>query len=310
MPGNDNTLATEGNGIPWCGKSLRAIVGGAAALLFFAAGLQAETGGGSPSLADPAADAQPVALAKSGDGPCTDEPCLGQWGHADGCGCCSLPCWTVDANALFLTRRVSSAPLITDFASGAELLSASTTDLSSHPGVDIGLTRHWDCGNALEVRYAGVDRWNAQALIPTNAGDPLQINAGIPLFIAAGTAIDAHYASQWHSFEFNGRHELCQQRLTLLAGFRYVELDEDWGFTLVDTAPAAASETATRNRLYGFQLGGQAVLWDRGGRLSLDAVGKAGIYGNCAAQDSLNVAARISQQRMTGRRRRFWASWD
>jgi hypothetical protein len=202
--------------------------------------------------------------------------------------------WTVDANALFLTRRVAPASLIADYTTGAGLLNASSLDLSTHAGVEFGLIRHWDCGNAVEVRYAGVDGWDAQTVVPTNPNDVLQINLGIPLTVAAGSAIDADYASQWHSFEINGRHEFCQQRLAVLAGFRYVEVDENWGFTLVDTAPLYELEASTRNRLYGFQLGGQAVLWDRGGRLSVDAVGKAGIYGNRAAQDTLFVTAAAS----------------
>jgi len=195
--------------------------------------------------------------------------------------------WTVDANALFLTRRVAPVSLITDFDSGADVLSTSALDLCSHTGLELGLTRHWGNGNALEARYAGVDGWNAQAFVPTTLGDSLQINAGVPLFNAAGTAIDASYASQWHSFELNGRREICQQRAVLLAGVRYAELDEAWGFALSEGSSPLQLETSTRNRLWGFQLGGDAVLWDRGGRLSLEGDAKAGIYGNRAAQASL-----------------------
>lgn len=161
--------------------------------------------------------------------------------------------------------------------------------MSCHAGFEASLSRHFDNGNSLEVGYAGVDRWNVESVTPTPPGDILRINAAIPAFAVAGTAIDAHYASQWHSFELNARHEFCQRRLAVLAGFRYAEVDEEWGFTLVGTAPLIPSlslDTTTRNRLYGFQLGGQAVLWDRGGPLSIEGLGKAGVYGNHAAQDS------------------------
>ena len=90
----------------------------------------------------------------------------------------------------------------------------------------------------------------------------------------AGTAIDAGYVSQWHSFEVNAGHEFCQRRLAVLAGFRYAEIDESWGFgwSLVGTMPSLSFDTATRNRLYGFQFGGQALLWDRGGPLSIEGL--------------------------------------
>lgn len=249
-------------------------------------------GEGIVSLADGlhvGADHVSLAQEASGDGPHDLDPriCCDRFA-----ACRESAWWTVDANALFLTRRVAPASLIV--TTGEDVLNASSLDLATHGGVEFGLTRHWDCGNAVEVRYAGVDGWNAQTLVPTDVGDPLQLNAGIPLNVAAGTAIEADYASQWHSFEINGRHEFCQQRLAVLAGFRYVEVDENWGFTLVDTAPLYELEASTRNRLYGFQLGGQAALWDRGGRLSVNAVGKAGIYGNRAAQDTLFVTAEAS----------------
>jgi hypothetical protein len=265
-------------------RNVTPIALGLASLLLLGVSLRAESPGLTPArLSDPLADASPVSAESD-----TEPVAQDFWGQdGESCECGSLSRWTVDANALYLSRRVAPVPLINDDATGAGLLSTSSLDLSAHAGMEFGLTRHGDNGNALEMRYAGVDRWDAQTRVPTNAGDLLQINAAIPLFSVAGTAIDASYASEWHSFEFNGRHELCQQRLALLAGFRYVELDEGWSFTLVDGDPPLGLNTSTRNRLYGFQLGGEGVLWDRGGRLSLDGSGKAGVYSNFAAQDSL-----------------------
>lgn len=45
-------------------------------------------------------------------------------------------------------------------------------------------------------------------------------------------------------------------------------------------------DTHTHNRLYGVQCGADALLWDRGGPLTVDLIGKAGIYGNRASHDS------------------------
>jgi hypothetical protein len=86
--------------------------------------------------------------------------------------------------------------------------------------------------------------------------------------------------------EINGQCRLLD-RWTFLAGFRYVELDEHFAADWIDAPAPFHYDTATRNRLYGFQIGGAGMLWDRGGPLSIEAVGKAGVFGNAAAHDSV-----------------------
>ncbi len=145
------------------------------------------------------------------------------------------------------------------------------------------MARRIGCNNAIEFRYFGIDDWNATSVTTTTPGDLLRVNAAVPIFTLSGDAIDAAYASKLHNAEINGLHQL-NERWSLLAGFRYLELDEHSTLSLVNPAVPFDYECATQSRLLGFQLGGQAALWDHGGPFTLDAVGKAGLFNNSAAQ--------------------------
>jgi len=219
-------------------------------------------------------------------------------GNADACyddspdGACRWgglscsPTWTVTAEALFLQRR-GPAPAVLMFNTANEIqdLNASSFNFDFRPGADVSLAYNINPGNALEVRYLGIDQWHASANAVTTPGDLLQINAAIPLFAFAGTAMNADYTSEFHNFEINGWHRVSD-RLALLAGFRYAELDEQFQITLADTVIPFTYDARTWNRLYGFQLGGKAALWDRGGPFTVEGIGKAGICGNAAEQGS------------------------
>jgi hypothetical protein len=194
--------------------------------------------------------------------------------------------WTVTADALFLARRDPAAVVWAyNTANPAQQVDAADFDFGYHAGFDVSVARRLGCENAIEFRYFGIDHWNATSNTTTAPGDLLRFNAAVPVFTFSGDAIDAAYASQLHNAEINGCHQLTE-RLSLLAGFRYVELDERAAANLVNSAVPFNYDSATRNRLLGFQLGGQTSLWDRGGPFILDAVGKAGIFNNSAAQHS------------------------
>jgi hypothetical protein len=67
-----------------------------------------------------------------------------------------------------------------------------------------------------------------------------------------------------------------------------LELDEDFHADLIDATNSSGTyDVATRNRLYGAQVGFEAALLNVENRLRLDAVGKAGIFGNSGAQSSV-----------------------
>ncbi|MGB6045051.1 MAG: hypothetical protein WBF93_17985, partial [Pirellulales bacterium] len=222
--------------------------------------------------------------------------------RCDACDLCSNtdccePAWTFTADALFLHRSdPASLVLIENTANPVENLNTGQLDLGVHTGVDLSLTLQLDEFDSLEVRYFGVDPWSAAASIPTTPGDLLRLNTAVPLFVDAGDSIDARYASELHNFEINGLTDVTD-RLTLLGGFRYLELDEDLRATLINSLTPFSYGVATRNRLYGFQLGGRFKFWEsccqddcsgccRCGRLTIDGTGKAGVYGNALARES------------------------
>ena len=170
-------------------------------------------------------------------------------------------------------------------ANPAQNFDAADFHFGFQAGLDVSVARRFGCDNAIEIRYFGIDDWNATSIATTTPGDLLRVNAAVPVFTFSGDAISAAYASQLHNAEINGLRQF-NDRLSLLAGFRYTELDEHAAANLVNSAVPFDYDSTTRNRLFGFQLGGQATLWNQCGPFTLDAVGKAGIFNNSAAQDS------------------------
>lgn len=212
------------------------------------------------------------------DASCSD-PCL----ISD--RCCG-PLWSVTADVLFLQRRdPARAVLMENTMDPAQSLNAGQFNFDFETGCDMSIVRRRGCNNALEIRYFGVDQWDALATSATTPGSLLRVNTALPVFTLAGTAMTGRYDSQLHNAEFNAHHYIGD-RLSVLAGFRYAELDDSLSLSLVNSAIPFTYNTVTQNRLYGMQLGGRGVLWNCGA-LTIDAVGKAGLYVNEASQDSL-----------------------
>jgi hypothetical protein len=233
-----------------------------------------------------------------GDGPegdsanvVTTSPC--ECGGQLACGCgpnddagWGGSLWTVTADALLLERRDPAAVVWAEnLADPTQRFDAADFHFGFQAGVDVSVARHLGCDSTIEIRYFGIDAWNATSLTSTTPGDLLQVNAAVPVFTLSGDAISTAYASQLHNTEINSLRRL-NDRLSLLAGFRYTELDEHASATLVNSAVPFTYDSATRNRLFGFQLGGQATLWNQCGPFVLEACGKAGIFNNSAAQNS------------------------
>lgn len=196
-----------------------------------------------------------------------------------------LPLWAATADALFLNRGTPSSNVLAfNTADPTQNLNTSNFNFGVHTGFDLSLLRYLDSDHALELRYFGVDHWRSEFSTPTTANNLLQINSAVPVFTFSGTGVDANYASALHNAEINGRRKI-NENWTLIAGFRYAELNERLSTSLVASAVPFSYDAAIRNRLYGFQLGGQARLLSRR-KFSLDAFGKAGILGNAAAQSS------------------------
>ena len=138
-----------------------------------------------------------------------------------------------------------------------ENLNADNFDFGTETGVDVSLTRSLGACNALELRYFGIDGWDAAVAVATTPNELLRFNAAPPVFVTSGDAIAASYESKLHNAEINVSHEYCDW-LNLMAGFRAVELDERGNADLVNPAVPFGYDVTTRNRLYGGQVGAQS----------------------------------------------------
>jgi hypothetical protein len=198
------------------------------------------------------------------------------------------PCWTVTAGGLLLQRSTPDAVVLTsNGADPTEALNASQFDFGLHGGYEIGLTRHDVLhGFDVEAKFFAIDGWSQGATALTS-GTPQIHFLPPPLMLPRPGARDitSCYTSELTSLEINLRRQVaCLPACSWLVGFRYLELDEGLGMTFTDPVavqPTIAHDVNVRNRLYGFQIGGDLDLLS-GGRWDLTGFLKAGIYGNAA----------------------------
>jgi hypothetical protein len=195
--------------------------------------------------------------------------------------------WTATADALIMSRTATAgAPLLLS-PLGANLLNSAGLAFSPTVGPRLDLMRHAGNGWDLELNYFGLDSWNATADFPpaaipaTIGGLILDRSLKLPVTEAQFT-----YRSQIDSGEINLRHS-CGGWLTALAGFRCVELEEQYAVTGTESVYGKPFQHAVdaHNHLFGFQLGADGRLLDRGG-LSIDGIVKAGVLYDAASQDS------------------------
>ncbi|QDT00083.1 BBP7 family outer membrane beta-barrel protein [Adhaeretor mobilis] len=195
-----------------------------------------------------------------GPGNC-DEWCLG-------------PHWEVEASGLMLYREDADWSRVTaDVGVAPEFIS----QFDHSPGARVFATAYNEHGYGLQIGYEGVGAWNSRA----------EYDLG-------GATRSFDYQTSLNSIEINF---LTQRPSTwkFFAGFRYVELDEDFrDFTANDIAnPAPADPAAApfatidngqdfilENRLIGFQLGGLRDTWQVNSRFTLEPFANAGVYCN------------------------------
>jgi len=202
-------------------------------------------------------------------------------------GPCDCPRWAVQVDALMLWQAGSpSRELYSDPGSVALDANDLRTPLSSDPRYALIFNR--DRCRSVEVNYFGVWSFAGQAAAMPQ-GVPMRMNdlAGLSYddVIAAEASSQAHIKS----LEVNFR-QVGWGGIRWLQGFRWVE----WGQQLVMAdvfvdefgVGTEALQVNTLNNLYGWQWGGDATLWNRGGRLRFNGVAKAGIFGNVGARQT------------------------
>ena len=218
---------------------------------------------------------------------------------ADCCQPCLCPRWTASAeficferiggvNQTLVTTYPPHYPLVP--GTGIETLNANDLHQGFAGGPRIDLIRHGDCGYDLELSYFQIDGWSSVGDIAPNYGGPLAPPPNWLVFTAPGNFLqltdypDQHmvwvYTTRLYNAELNVRRALSPC-VTVLAGFRWVNLWEDLQGTMPTERVVPFWDTKTNNNLYGLQIGAECKLLNRG-RFSIDGLLKAGIFDNSA----------------------------
>jgi hypothetical protein len=195
------------------------------------------------------------------------------------------PLWSVSAGTVILHRSMSQSSTLAENYNGTNtLLDASDFKFGWNAGADIGVTRRvdkYEAFDAIDFRYFGVQDWQANTSIETGRFWRFPSSPGI---FANSAQIDASYTSQLHSAELNLQRDSSWNRLTWLAGVRWIGLDERLNMLASFAQGTPSNYTySTQNNLYGGQIGAALKLWENGGPLHVNCVSKAGLYGNSAA---------------------------
>ena len=214
--------------------------------------------------------------------------------QGDVCGIRCCPKWVFQADALFLWQNnIASRPLYLNSATGATILDSNDISPSVGIGPRLALLRNFNECTAFEANYFIVQSLTGTASLPTTSRGYEQASLHGFIYNDINDAtVDTD--SKIQSLELNYRRR--RGFATFLAGFRYVEwlstMQINDNFTSIIPPGAApfdgtdAFTTRTGNELYGGQLGCDLMLWNRGQRIRVNGVGKAGVFFNQAFQRS------------------------
>jgi hypothetical protein len=227
-----------------------------------------------------AALAGPIQLTGACETTCSacNTACDSCCGCGDGCNCGDPCCgqfkWYASAGVIFLKRdRPAPGTVVAANPGGTPFSRASDFSFDWDPGIDVSLARRFSGGNILEGRYFGVDSTDRNSFITPGSF----IGAGFTG--PAGTNFNGKYLSMLDSTEINLRHAV-NNRLTLLGGFRWVELKDEMFYKI--NGNVATGDYEFNNRLYGGQLGASLNLSRPTRRLMANIETKAGVYANVA----------------------------
>ncbi len=208
--------------------------------------------------------------------------------------------WQAAADIYFLQRTTTSPVtiLVDDTTRSIEEFNTQALDFDHDMGYGVRLSRDLGCGSYLDIGYFGV--FDQQAAIE-RTGDLALV---LPGFATGGNpaAYNMDYQSELHSGEVNIRQNLCG-RFNLLAGLRYINLNED---LLISSQLGAVVtpdhlDIGVDNNLFGAQLGTGVCLLNCGA-LQIDALVKCGFYYNDA---SVTTRSSLIGQRLTANNNGF-----
>jgi len=194
--------------------------------------------------------------------------------------------WYGSAEALWLQLdhgADGNTPVILDSASNATLLGTSDLTYSMEAGTRLVLGRRVGEAAAVELLYFGLNNWSASRTVVGNNDLRIPGDLGLTtLDFFNADALTASQSSTIDNVEVNLWRRYSESPLELMAGFRYLNLDEQFQISATDSDTGASRyRVNTQNDLFGGQIGGRfRSSLDQQGRLGLEATAKAGVFGN------------------------------
>ena len=201
--------------------------------------------------------------------------------------CC--PKWEVQVDALFLWQgNIQSRPLYVDSATGATALDVNQLYSPAAIAPRYAFTYHHDDCWAVETNYFQVWGFNANALVGPQldgAGDGIYQSNNLvgPDYNKVQSAV-ATSSANIQSLEVNLRHT-DGGIIEWISGFRWLQWGQNLsiGDATVEGFALNGGDIVkinTLNNLYGWQGGGDMMLWNAGRWLRVNGVAKAGVYYN------------------------------
>jgi hypothetical protein len=199
--------------------------------------------------------------------------------------------WYVQAEFVLLDRSVSEIDSTVDFAvegEDIELEIEEDIDFDFEPGTRLTLGHQFAPRDAVEFTFWGLYNFNF------DSGVSVDIPEQFENVLALDGDLD--YDSQLNSFELNYRRSLSPEgdrfQADLLAGLRYVRVDENFeldliseGSALIPDGTAAELDIKVDNNIFGLQIGGD-LSYRIADPLNLGLVLKSGLFFNSASQNS------------------------
>lgn len=233
------------------------------------------------------------------DGAIGEGEVVGEWAGPVAAATRDCPRWTAQIDSMFLwLGNLPGRPLFLDNGSFTPVLAVNQLNPPVSVDPRYALFYHHDACHALEVAYFGVYSFDTQRQAgPFNTQLTMDNLAGLNFddvdFATASTT------AAFKSFEANGRWS-DGGFVTWLAGFRWVEWNQT--LSLFDQFTDASGltgyeqlDTRVGNDLYGGQVGYDAMIWNQPRIVSINTVGKAGVYYNQSYQSTNYSGDRIGQ---------------
>ena len=203
----------------------------------------------------------------------------------------ACPRWVAQVDALMLWQgNISSRPLFLQYDSataitGATALNVNQAQTIMAAGPRFGLFLNLDECYTIEGNYFQVRPFSGQSSLPTGSYAENNL-AG--LYDTGLTSAQVFTSGNIQSAELNWRRKTCGGLITWLGGFRWVEWNQQLNINEVfPTKPVSDLTVNTGNDLYGGQVGMDVALWDAGGRLRINGIGKSGVFYNTAYQRTI-----------------------